>query len=136
MEANEPFTGDTVAVDFGGGEFPAAGGLQGEIREIFAGAGPVEFGCGNVAGRVYVDVDADADGAVNGGASFIGDGGQNLVEDFTASGGRFGRRWCVRGGKRVRAQGGGRGSGDGRLERLFRRWLHRGGLCGSLRGGL
>lgn len=75
MEADEPFAGDAVAVDFGRGEFPAAGGLQGEISEIFAGAGPVEFGFSNIAGRVYVNADRDADGAVNGGASFIGDGG-------------------------------------------------------------
>ena len=136
MEADEPFTGDAVAVDFGGGEFPAAGGLQGEISEIFAGAGPVEFGCGNVAGGVYVDADADANSAVNGGASFIGHGGQNLVEDFTAGGGRFGRRWRVCGGERVRAQGRGRGGGDRWLQRLFRRRFPSGGFCGGLRGGL
>ena len=135
VEADEPFAGDAVAVDFGGGEFPAAGGLQGQIGEIFAGAGPVEFGCGNVAGWVYVDADPDANSAVNGGASFIGDGGQNLVENFTAGGGRFGRRWRVCGGERVRAQGRGRGGGDGCARHLFRGRLHRGGLCGRLGGG-
>ena len=44
LEADLPFAGNAAAGHFGRSEFPAAHGLQSEVREIFAGAGIIEFG--------------------------------------------------------------------------------------------
>ena len=98
FEADEPIAGDAVTVHFGGGEFPAAGRLQSEIGEIFARAGGIEFGLGDVSAGLDVGADRDAHFALNSAASSIGDVGQNLVEDFPVrgrDGGGFGRvgRW-------------------------------------------
>ena len=91
MEADEPFAGSAVAADFGGGELPPAGGLQGEVGEILAWAGRIERGIGNVAGGIDVNADGDANDSVDGAEGFLGGVGQNLVEDFTARGRRRSR---------------------------------------------
>ena len=71
FKADEPIAGEAVAVEFGRGEFPAAGGLEGEIGEILAGAGGIEFGLGDVASGFDVDADSNANFALNGGAGFF-----------------------------------------------------------------
>jgi hypothetical protein len=86
FEADEPVAGGAVAVEFGGGEFPTAGGLDGEVSEIFAGARSIELGGGDVARGLDVNADGDADFALDSGAGFVGDVGQNLIEDFPMSG--------------------------------------------------
>src|SRR5216684_1152075 len=86
FEADEPGAGDAVAIHFGCGEFPAAGGLESEVGEIFARPGGLEIGLGDVPGGPEVDADCHANFAVNGVASFVGHLGQNLVKDFTTRG--------------------------------------------------
>jgi hypothetical protein len=65
---------------------PAAGGLESQVGEILTGAGGIEQSFRNIARGVDVNADADAHDALNGGASLLGDLGQNLFEDFTALG--------------------------------------------------
>ena len=95
FEADEPFAGDAVAIYFRCGEFPAACGLESEIGEIFARAGRIEFGLGDISSGLDVGADRHANFAVNGGASFVGHVGQNLVKDFTTRGRGGGRFWGV-----------------------------------------
>lgn len=98
FEADEPVAGDAVAIHFRCREFPATGGLESQIGEILARPGGIEFGLGDISRRLDVDADRHADFAVNGAASFVGDVGQDLFQDFTVrgrGGGGFGRvgRW-------------------------------------------
>ena len=67
FEAHQPVGGDGVAVDLGGREIPAVGGLQGLVGKIFAGAGGSEFRRGNIADGIDMELDGYADGAVDGG---------------------------------------------------------------------
>ena len=143
FEADEPVAGDAAAIHFRCGEFPAAGGLDSEIGEIFARAGRIEFGLGDISSGLDVDADGDAHFAMNGAASFVGDVGQDLFQDFSVrgrGGGGFGRvcRW-----KRVRAQhsrGGSRSRSRGcmgrRAGRGWQRWFFLGaGFQRIWRGG-
>ena len=98
FEADEPVARGAVAIHFRCGEFPAAGSLESEIGEILARAGGIQVGLGDISARLDVDADADAHFAMNGAASFVGDIGQDLFQDFTVrgrGGGGFGRvgRW-------------------------------------------
>ena len=86
LEADEPVAGHAAAIGFGRGKGPAAGGLQSEVGEILARAGGIEFGKGDVAAGLDVDVHSDAHFALNRAARFFGDVGQDLVEDFAVSG--------------------------------------------------
>ena len=104
FEADEPVAGGAVAVQFGGGEFPAAGSFQSEIGEIPARAGGIEFGLGDVSSGLDVDADGNANFALDGAASFFRDVGQDLVQDFSVrgrGGGGFGR---ISGWKSIRSQ--------------------------------
>lgn len=83
LEADDPLGGDGVSVDLGGGEIPAMRGLQGLVREIAAGAAGEELGGGNVAGRIDVELDGNANGATDGGAGSGGNFGHDLREHFT-----------------------------------------------------
>lgn len=49
---------------------PVLSGALGEVCEIFAGAGGFEVGGRDVSGGVDLDIDYDADDAVNGGERF------------------------------------------------------------------
>ena len=141
--ASELRVADAAAIHFRCGEFPAAGGLDSEIGEIFARAGRIEFGLGDISSGLDVDADGDAHFAMNGAASFVGDVGQDLFQDFSVrgrGGGGFGRvcRW-----KRVRAQhsrGGSRSRSRGcmgrRAGRGWQRWFFLGaGFQRIWRGG-
>ena len=86
MEADEPFTGDAVAVGFRRGELPAACGFQGKISEILTGAGRIECCLGDISSGIDLHADADADNPLNGGEGFFGDVRQNLIENFAARG--------------------------------------------------
>ncbi len=86
LEADEPITGDAVTAHFGRSELPAAGGFESKVGKILTGATRIERGFSNIACGVDVHADADAHDALNGGASLLGDLGQNLFEDFTARG--------------------------------------------------
>ena len=111
FEADEPVAGGAVAVHFGSGEFPTAGGLQSEIGEILARAGGFEFGLGDISRGLDVNVDSHANFAMDGATSLFGDVGQDLVEDFAASGRGIGGLGRVGGRKRICSQcrlGGGR----------------------------
>jgi len=94
LEMDQPVGGYSVAIDFGGGEVPAVGRLQSLVGKIFAGAGGEEFSGGDVAGGIDVEFYGDAHSAANGGQSFFGNGGHDLVEHFAlrdgAGGGRLG----------------------------------------------
>ncbi len=79
--------------------------MQGEVGEILAGAGRIERGIGDVAGGIDVNADGDADHAMNGGEGFLGDVGQNLVEDFTARERRRGSARRICGRERIGAHG-------------------------------
>ncbi len=85
-ETNDPFAGDAPSVDFRRSENPAPDSFHGEVGEVFAGARRIQFGFGDIARGVHVSADADANTALNGGARFFGDVGQNLVENFAARG--------------------------------------------------
>lgn len=118
---------------------PPASPIQGKIGEVLAWAPRIECGFGDIACGIDLDANADADGPLNGGAGFLGDVGQDLLEDFTARGGGSRGFRRVRGWKRACAQRSRGRSGDGRrrsrarrAERIF------GGIfprCGSCRCG-
>ena len=95
MEADEPVAGDAVAVHFGRGKFPPTSGFQGEIGEILARAGGIEFCLGDVSCPLDVGADGDAHFTTDGAASFVGHLGQNLVQDLTTRGKGGGRFWGV-----------------------------------------
>ena len=80
-----------MSADVGGIELPLAGGFQGEIGKILTRTGRIERGFGDVAGGIDVDADSDANDSADGVEGFLGGVGQNLVEDFTASGRRGSR---------------------------------------------
>ena len=101
FEADEPVAGDAVAVHFRRSEFPPAGGLESEIGEIFARAGRIQFGLGDISSGLDVDADRHANFAVNGAASFFGDVGQHLFQDLPARGRGGGGFWRVGRWKRV-----------------------------------
>ena len=103
FEVDEPVARGAVAIHFRCGEFPAAGGLESEIGEILAWAGGIQVGLGDISAGLDVDADADAHFAMNGAASFVGDIGQDLFQDFSVrgrSGGGFGR---ISGWKSIRS---------------------------------
>ena len=79
-----------MAVDLGGCEIPAMGGLQRLVGEISAGAGGEELGGGHVAGSINMELDGYADGAPNGGASAGGNFWHELLEDFASDHGATG----------------------------------------------
>ena len=138
FEADEPVAGGAVALEFGGGEFPAAGGLEGEVGEISAGAGGIEFGGGDGSSGFDVDVDGDADFSLDGGAGFFRDVGQDLIEDFSTAGRGTRRRWRVGGWKSIGAQGrgGGNRTGRGGLWRCGSGLFLCGEFCGIRSGSL
>src|SRR5260370_42320837 len=86
LEANEPLARDAVASGIGRSKLPAARCLQGEIGKVSAGAGSIERSFRDVSRGIYVNANRDAHGALNGGASSVGDFGQNLFENFTTPG--------------------------------------------------
>src|SRR6266852_9573976 len=90
FEADQPVGGDGVAVDLGRGEIPAVRGLQGLVSKILARAGGKDFRGGDVAGRIDVELDGYADGAVDGGARPRRDVGHDLIEHFALSDGARG----------------------------------------------
>jgi hypothetical protein len=109
LETDEPHAGNTAAVDFGRSEFPAAGGFQGQIGEILAGAGRIESGFGDVAGGINLNANTDANRTGDGGACFFRDVRQNLVKDFAARGRSRGGLLRVRGREVIGAQSSGSG---------------------------
>jgi len=70
LEADYPLGRDGVAVDLGGGKVPTMRGLQRLVGEISARAGGEEFGGGDVAGGVDMELDGNVNGAADGGARF------------------------------------------------------------------
>src|SRR4029077_13038139 len=110
-----------MAIGFGSGEGPAAGGLGSEIGEILARARGIEFGLRDVAAGLDVDTDGNADFTLNRPARFFGDVRQYLVEDFAVSGSDGGGFRGVGRRKRIGAQGRRGGSRGGRRPRWSRR---------------
>ena len=104
LKTDEPVARDAVAIRFRRGELPAADGLQREIGEILARAGGIEFGLRNISSGLDVDADSNANFALNRVASFFGNVGQDLVQDFAARERGGGRFWRISGWKSVRSQ--------------------------------
>ena len=82
-EAEEPVAGDAGAVGLRRGEFPVACGSQGEIGEVAARARRIEFGIGDVAGRIDANFYADSNGARDGAARAVRNFRQNFVKHGT-----------------------------------------------------
>ncbi len=75
-----------MAADFRRSELPAASGLQREIGEVLTGAGRIEGSFGDVSRGIDLNPDADTDDTLNSRERFLGNVGQNLLEDFTPCG--------------------------------------------------
>ena len=73
-----------MTADFRRSELPATSGLHREIGEILTGAGRIERSFGDVSRGIDLNPDADANDTLNGSEGFLGNVGQNLLEDFTA----------------------------------------------------
>jgi len=108
LEADQPFAGDATGAHFGRSEFPAAEGFLRSVRKILAGSRILEFGRGNVACGIDVGAESHADFAGNRGQRFVGDVGQNLIEDFAFSGSGCGALGGVGRGFRLCAECSGR----------------------------
>ena len=74
-----------MAIDFGGREIPAVRGLQRLVSEVLAGAGGEEFGGGNIARGIDMELYGYADSAADGGEGARRNLGQDLIEHFALS---------------------------------------------------
>src|SRR5437879_4719593 len=84
FEADQPLAGKAVAIGVRGGKLPAARRLQCKIGEVFAWTGGIERSFRDASRGSHLNSNGHADGTPNGGASFPGDFGQNLLENVTA----------------------------------------------------
>src|SRR5208282_1108112 len=84
-EVQEPRAGDVFAVHFRRGELPVARGVQGEIREIFAWPGSIEFGSGHVTRGIHIHLHVDSDGTADRVARLSRHVGQDLLKHLTSN---------------------------------------------------
>jgi hypothetical protein len=81
VEAKEPFAGNVLGADLGGSEIPSASGLQGRVGKESAGRGS-HVGAGYAPARVDVNLNHDSHRAMNRASRFLGDFGQNLIQNL------------------------------------------------------
>ena len=102
FEANKPGAGDAVALGFGAGELPLAGGFFSKAGKIFAWAGRVKRSVDHIPRRIHLNFHNHVETAVNRVEGLLRGLRQDFVEDF-ATPGNFGRGLCARGGRGFRA---------------------------------